>query len=134
MSKSGYSDDSAEEQPAETTATKVLLVDDERMLREAYADLLEEEFAVVTAGDGETALTAMTDDIDVVLLDRRMPGLDGADVLEKLREDGYDVPVIVVSAVNPDLEKMEQRVDAYLFKPVGREKLLTTVEQLLSSE
>ena len=110
--------------------TTVLLVDDEQHLREAYADLLEKRFTVRTAADGEAALAAMTDDIDVLLLDRRMPGLDGADVLDDIRKNDYDGPVVIVSAVDPLLQEIEQHVEEYLFKPVNRDELIEAVEQV----
>lgn len=122
-----------EEQQDGAEGTTVLLVDDEQLLRQAYADSLKSEYIVITAENGEAALAAMNDDIDVVVLDRRMPGLGGTDVLERLRDNGYDVPVAVVSAIDPDGEEMDQQADAYLFKPVGREDLLTTIEQLTAS-
>jgi DNA-binding NtrC family response regulator len=114
--------------------TTVLLVDDEQHLREAYADLLEKRFTVRTAADGEAALAAMTDDIDVLLLDRRMPGIDGADVLDELRKNGYDGPVVIVSAVDPLLQEIEQHVEEYLFKPVNRDELIGAVEQVIPSQ
>lgn len=120
-----------ESREKEAEEATVLLVDDERLLREAYAELLEEKFTVIAVGDGEAALAAMTDDIDAIVLDRQMPGLSGDEVLERLRGDGYDVPVAIVSAINPDLEETEQQTDAYLFKPVNREELLAAVERLL---
>lgn len=110
-----------------------MLADDEHALREAYTDILTEEYAVVTAADGDTAVAAMTDDVDVVIVDRRMPGLSGEALLDRLRDDGYDGPIIIVSAVDPDNEAMERSVDAYLFKPVSGEQLLTAVEKLTTS-
>ncbi len=114
----------------EAWETTVLLVDDEQHLREAYADLLEKRFTVLTAADGEAALAAMTDNVDVLLLDRRLPGLDGADVLDELRKNGYDRPVVIVSAVDPLLQEIEQHVEEYLFKPVNRDELIEAVEQV----
>jgi DNA-binding NtrC family response regulator len=118
----------------EAGETTVLLVDDEQHLREAYADLLKEKFTVRTAADGEAALAAMTDNVDVVLLDRRMPGLDGADVLDDIRKNDYDGPVVIVSAVDPLLQKIEQHVEEYLFKPVNRDELIEAIEQVTPSQ
>lgn len=133
MSNSGNSGTVAERRREAAEETSVLLVDDEEQLRKAYVDVLEAEYSVRTAADGEAAVETMDDGVDVVLLDRRMPGLDGDEVLSELREDGYDVPVAVVSAVNPNVKRMGQQVDAYLFKPVGGTRLLETVEQLTAS-
>ena len=127
---SDSSPEATERDRDEAWETTVLLVDDEQHLREAYADLLEKRFTVLTAADGEAALAAMTDNVDVLLLDRRLPGLDGADVLDELRKNGYDGPVVIVSAVDPLLQEIEQHVEEYLFKPVNRDELIEAVEQV----
>jgi DNA-binding response OmpR family regulator len=75
----------------------------------------------------------MTDEVDAVLLDRRMPDLHGDDVLEELRGQGYDCPVIMITAVDPDLNILDMDFDDYLTKPVERETLLSTLDQHLTS-
>ncbi|WP_255169704.1 response regulator [Natrononativus amylolyticus] len=110
----------------------VLVVDDEPAIADAHAQWLSEEYTVKTAYDGEQALELMDDSIDVVLLDRRMPGISGDEVLETVRERGYDCRVAMVSAVEPSFDILELGYDTYLVKPVSEaDRLLETVETLL---
>jgi DNA-binding response OmpR family regulator len=115
--------------PADTDRT-VLIVDDERSLRKMYEASLDDVYEVVTAADGNAALEAMNDNIDVVLIDRRMPGLSGGEVLRTLRERGNDVAAAMVTAVEPAEDIIDLPFDDYLVKPVDRNQLLSTVELL----
>ena len=72
------------------------------------------------------------DEIDVILLDRRMPGLSGDEVLEEGRERGIDCRVAMVTAVEPDFDIIEMGFDTYLVKPVQRDTLSETIEDLLT--
>lgn len=109
----------------------VLLVDDDPQVRQLYRRYLEEEYDVRTADDGETALEGMDTDVDVVLLDRRMPGLAGDEFLNEIREQGYDCPVAMVTAVNPDLDILELGFEDYLVKPVTKKELLELTDTLV---
>jgi len=117
----------------DSTPTKatVLVVDDETSLADLYAHWLSEDYEVLTAYGGEQALEQIDDDVDVVLLDRRMPGLSGDEVLERVRERNYDVRVAMVTAVDPDFDIIDMQCDDYLVKSVTREDLVETVEFLL---
>jgi DNA-binding response OmpR family regulator len=108
----------------------VLVVDDERNVAEGYALWLEDDYDVLVATGGAEALEKAPE-ADAVLLDRRMPGMSGDEVLERLREADYDCRVAMVTAVDPDFDIMKMPFDAYLTKPVGRDGLRATVEQLL---
>lgn len=110
---------------------RVLVVDDDPQVRELFAAFLDEEFTVETAASGEEALATITDDIDVVLLDRMMPGLSGDEVLTRLRERGFDCRVAMVTAVAPGLDVVELGFDDYLIKPVTRSQLHNVVDSLL---
>lgn len=109
----------------------VLVVEDERALIELYVRWLEEDYDVRTAEGGEEALGKMDEDIDVVLLDRLMPGMSGDEVLEVTQERIPDAKVAMVTAVEPDFDVIKMGFDDYLTKPVEREELLRTVERLL---
>lgn len=109
----------------------VLLVDDEESIVEMYQTWLESEYDSRTAVSGPTALAEMDDDVDLVVLDRRMPRRNGDEVLAQLREDGYDVPVVIVSAVPPDVDVIDAQFDSYLTKPVTREALKGAVRAAL---
>ena len=110
----------------------ILVVEDETELAELFAEWLSEEYDVEVAMDGETALELVDDDTDVVLLDRLMPGLSGDEVLEEVRDRGIDCRVSMVTAVEPDFDIIEMGFDTYLVKPVTRETLEETIEDLLS--
>ncbi|ERJ05744.1 HoxA-like transcriptional regulator protein [Halorhabdus tiamatea SARL4B] len=115
-----------------SVAPIVLVVDDEPDVADAYAAQLEGEYSVLTAYSGQEALETLDDTVDVVLLDRRMPGLSGDDVLERIRDRGLDCRVAMVTAVDPDFDIIEMPFDAYITKPVSREELFETIERLLT--
>jgi len=108
----------------------VLIVEDESDLADLYSAWLGDHCAVRTAYDGDEAVDALDDTIDVVLLDRRMPGLSGDEVLDAITERGIDCKVAMVTAVEPDFDIVEMGFDDYLVKPVSREDLVETVERL----
>ena len=109
---------------------RVLLVDDEPALVGLYEAALEETCDVVAATDGEEALALVDESVDVVLLDRRMPGTSGDEVLSALRQRGYEMPVGIVSGIQPDTDILGLPLDAYLIKPVEPEQLRETAELL----
>ena len=111
----------------------VLVVDDEESVADTYALRLRGDYETRTAYGGEEALEMMSDDVDAVLLDRRMPDLHGDDVLDAIREEGYDCVVIMTTAVDPELNILEMDFDDYLCKPIFQETLLETLDQHLDS-
>lgn len=115
-----------------STDETILLVDDDPQVREVYAEFLADTYQVQTASDGEPALERMNDDIDLVLLDRRMPGLSGDDVLAEIRARGHDCPVIMVTAVYPTFDIITMSFNDYLIKPISRDALRETVERALA--
>jgi len=115
-----------------TNRARVLVVDDEREVADAYAAQLSDRYEVATAYSGHEALDALTPDVDVVLLDRRMPELAGGDVLREIRERGLDARVAMVTAIDPDFDIIDMPFDDYLVKPATSEDLFDTVERLLT--
>jgi len=114
------------------TNPAVLVVDDEDSVREAYTMYLESaSYEVVTAATGGEALIELGPEIDVVLLDRRMPGMSGDEVLEHIEEWESHCRVAMVTAVDPGDDIVDMGFDDYLNKPVSKDELLDTVEQLL---
>lgn len=109
----------------------ILIVDDEPSITDLYALRLKDTYDVRTAYSGEEALAEIDDDVAVVLLDRRMPDLSGDDVLTKIRDEGVDCRVAMVTAVDPDFDILDLGFDAYVVKPVSEEDLKNTVETLL---
>lgn len=117
---------------SEDTDPTVLVVDDEPNITALFETWLADDYRVVTANDGSEALERVDDGVDVALLDRRMPGRSGDDVLSAIRDGGYDVRVAMVTAVEPDLDVVEMPFDDYLTKPVDREDLESVVRGLLA--
>jgi len=117
---------------AEADHPTVLVVEDEAPLIEIYARWLGERFEVRTAQNGESALEQLDEDVDVVLLDRLMPGMSGDEVLAAIEERGFSPRVAMVTAVEPDFDIITMGFDDYLTKPVDREELVETVDRLLS--
>ncbi|SNR51227.1 HalX domain-containing protein [Halorubrum vacuolatum] len=109
----------------------ILVVEDERDLADLYAAWLGDDYRVRTAYGGQEALDQLDPDVDAILLDRRMPGLSGDEVLVEVRERGIDCRVAMVTAVEPDFDILEMGFDDYLVKPVTKEALRETVEGLL---
>lgn len=109
----------------------VLVVDDDEALTDVYSTWLSEKYAVETATTGEAALNHLTGAVDVVLLDRRMPGLSGEEVLTRIRRAEYDCRVAMVTGVRPSNDVIDLGFDEYLIKPVDRDDLHTVVNTLV---
>lgn len=109
----------------------IMIVDDEESLVRVYKRFLEHANDVITAVDGERALELLDESVDLVILDRRMPGMSGDEVLEELRERGYNCPVVMVTAVAPDEDITSMRFNEYVQKPITQEDLLEVVDQVL---
>ncbi|USZ70468.1 response regulator transcription factor [Natronosalvus halobius] len=113
------------------TEPHVLIVEDEPDLATLYSAWLEDEVSVETAYDGTDALDAIDETVDIVLLDRRMPGLPGDTVLETIRQRDLDCRVAMVTAVEPDFDIIGLGFDDYLVKPVSKAELTSLIDQLL---
>jgi len=109
----------------------VLIVDDEEDMVDLLARHLPDGYEKLQATRGEEALELLDPTVDVVLLDRRMPGMSGDEVLEEIRDREVDVRVVMITAVEPDLDLAEMSFDTYLVKPVDEEDTRSAVEQLL---
>lgn len=112
----------------------VLIIDDDPRLVNMYAGWLEGEYQVKRAYNGEDGLRQLTDDVDVVILDRRMPGLSGEEVLSRIRQLGIDTRVIMLTAVEPDLDIVDMDFDTYIVKPGNRETIRDAITDLLTRD
>lgn len=109
----------------------VLAVDDEARVVQAFELWLGDAYRVTTATDGETAMDRLDPSVDVVLLDRHMPGVTGEEVAARIRESPHDPWVVMVTAVDPDLDVIDMPFDEYLSKPVDGSELGRVVDRLL---
>ncbi len=112
---------------------QVLMVDDEKEVADAYALRLRDVGTVAVAYSGAEALeyveAADEPTPDIVLLDRHMPGLSGDEVLTNIREQPLRTRVVMVTAIDPELDILDLPFDDYLCKPVDRADVHTVVEQ-----
>ena len=114
---------------------RILVVDDEeRILNFLSTKLKASGYEVLTALDGETAIElAATEDPDLIMLDIRMPGLDGYEACQCIREFSA-VPIIMLTALAADADKvkgLDTGADDYVTKPFSAEELLARVRAAL---
>lgn len=120
----------------EAPHTKVLVVDDDPALRQLLADYLNRHgYDTLLAPDA----TDLTERIvryspDLLVLDRMLPGGDGADACRRLREQGEDIPVVLLTARDEAVDRiigLEAGADDYLGKPFDPRELLARIEAVL---
>jgi CheY-like chemotaxis protein len=114
--------------------SKVLLVDDEREFVQTLSErLLIRDIGSAVAYDGESALNMMEEDEpDVMILDLKMPGIDGIEVLRKVKESKPNIEVIILTGHGSEEDRkicMELGAFAYLQKPVDIDKLSETLKK-----
>lgn len=117
---------------------RLLVVDDDRVFRLSTAALLRQDgHDVVEAADGNAAVATIKEEdrFDLILLDMRMPGLDGIGIVEVLRTWGHDTPILMISGfgtVDTAVDAIHTGADDFLTKPVEPDVLSARVEALLS--
>ena len=114
---------------------RILLVEDKVRLREAIAKALKKSgYAVDTTDNGNDALwMAQQNSYNVILLDIMIPGIDGLEVLGKLRDQKDDTPVLLLTAKDTIADRVKglrKGADDYLIKPFALEELLARIEAL----
>jgi len=116
---------------------RVLVVDDEHGVRESLRMVLKERYDVVTAASGRETLDLIDrEPFDVVLLDILMPGMDGLEVLEQLKQRPLSLPVIMLTAtktVKTAVRAMKLGAGDYVTKPFDVEELLLIVERAVQA-
>ena len=116
--------------------TRILVIDDDRSVSEMLRrNLAYEGFAVDVARDGLAALEQVRDRLpELIILDRMLPGLDGLEVLRRLRAAGDATPVLMLTArdaINDRVAGLEGGADDYLIKPFAFPELLARIHALL---
>lgn len=115
---------------------RVLAVDDQRYFRELIEGLLSEEgYEVVTASSGEEALHVLErEDFDIVLTDLVMPGIDGTQLVERIKERSPGQEIVMVTGVvdvKTAVAAMKQGATDYILKPFDRKALSSSLERIL---
>ncbi|HVE77825.1 MAG TPA: response regulator transcription factor [Gemmatimonadaceae bacterium] len=113
----------------------ILVVEDNADIADGLRDNLElEGYSVEIAGDGEAALAAIRGSRpQLVILDLMLPRIDGFQVLRRMREEGHEMPVLIVSARADEVDKVRGfriGADDYVTKPFGLRELLARVDAL----
>jgi DNA-binding response OmpR family regulator len=115
---------------------QLLIVDDEPAITQVLRERLEREgFGVHAVATGEEALAALESTAyDLLLLDVGLPGMDGFEVLRQMRARGYDLPIIVLTARDEEIDRvvgLELGADDYVVKPFSPRELAARVRALL---
>jgi len=114
----------------------ILIVDDEHEILYILERFLKKSgFNVITADSGEKAVKIMSrgKNVDLIILDHRMPKLDGAGVLDALKTLKVKTPVVLLTgSISKDTKKLD--VDAFFMKPVDLHVMLDKIRELLSGE
>lgn len=124
----------------EDTEKKIMLVDDSPILLRNLKSILDRKYTVFLTTSGREALGAIpVKEPDLVILDYKMPGMDGKEVFEKMQEDESmkDIPVIFLTSV-ADRKSIESilklKPAGYILKPPDQEKVLETIQEVLADQ
>jgi two-component system NtrC family response regulator len=115
----------------------ILIVDDEKNYTLILAAILEDEgFETLSANSGQEALDILAEsDVDLVLTDMKMPSMDGIQLLERVKKEDADLPVIMMTAhgtVEKAVEAMQKGAYNYILKPFDNEQLVLYVNKAVS--
>ena len=115
---------------------RILVIEDDDGIRLGLVDALRSEgYAVTAAEDGPRGLDAgLTSDPDLIVLDIMMPGMDGFEVLRRLREDHVETPVLILTARGLESDRvrgLDLGADDYMVKPFGLDEFLARVRTRL---
>src|SRR5215210_2996471 len=118
------------------TSMRILIVDDEEVLRDVLDAVLRREgFDIIAASSGEEALSVLdSEEVDLVVLDVMLPGISGIDTLRAIRISNPYLPVIVITAfssIDGAIDAMKQGAFHYIPKPFKNEEVILTVNKAL---
>jgi DNA-binding response OmpR family regulator len=114
----------------------ILVIDDDENLRDTIGVLLEREgFKAILAPDGNSGLDqALLGKPDLILADLRLPDISGVEICKRLRTSGLKTPIIVLSAIGEEIDKvllLEIGADDYVVKPFGTRELMARIRAVL---
>jgi len=115
----------------------ILIVDDERVMRDSLSEWLREDgYEVVAVEDGAQALEKVRNERwDVLLVDLKMPGMDGIEVLDKVKKTNKEIPVIIMTAyatVDSAVEAMKKGAYDYIVKPFNPEEIGLAIRKIIA--
>ena len=117
---------------------RILIIDDDTSLLESYTVLFEDEFQVSTAVSGESGLDLLRqEDVHLVLLDVRLPGIDGLEVLRRIKALDENVDVIMITAdrnVRVAVEAIKLGAYDYIVKPFEIDEMLSLLRRTLEHQ
>lgn len=118
---------------------KILVIDDERNIRSTLKDILEfEKHSVELAETGTNGLDFIkTNSYDIIFSDIKMPGMDGIEVLEKIKEANIDTPVVMISGhgnIETAVDCIKKGAFDFIEKPIDLNRLLITVRNALDKK
>jgi DNA-binding NtrC family response regulator len=119
--------------------TPILIVDDEKTVRENLAEYLSDKYRTYTASNGNDAFKILSDnnDIEVILSDVKMPGMDGIALLDKVKENNMSTVTIFMtgySTIESAVEAMKKGAFDYMTKPLDLTKLEITIKNALENK
>ncbi|MBU1862715.1 MAG: response regulator [Candidatus Omnitrophica bacterium] len=116
---------------------KVLIVDDSKVMRGLIQRELKTagyECDVIEAGDGIEALSKLDASIDIILLDWKMPNMDGIEFIQKARKSGSNIPILMISTEGADenaAKALSAGANGYIAKPFTAEKIKEKLKAIL---
>jgi len=116
----------------ESDRQSVLLLEDERMVASILGDYCADLYDVEHVQTGEAAIDAYSDDVDLVIVDRKLEGLSGDEVAARIRAERERQLVLFVSGVEPGDDLAALDCDDYLHKPVDEDEMTTRLELLFN--
>src|SRR4030066_1116235 len=113
---------------------KILVIDDDQSMRELLETILKDKYTVLTASSGGAGLRKLDQEyIDIVLLDLKLPDIDGLDVLKAIKDKYAQIEVMVISVLKDiDVVVRAMKLGAYNYvtKDIDPDELLTLVDRL----
>ncbi len=120
-------------------ANKVLVIDDSVSMRQMTGIMLTGAgYTVIDAPDGPTGFSLLDESVDLVIADYTMPGINGVELIERIRREGVNrsVPILMVTTETEASKKEEGRragVTGWITKPFDKDQLLGTVKKVLGT-
>ena len=120
-------------------AETILIVDDSVSMRQMTSIILKNAgYTVEQAADGEEGLSKVTDDTSLIITDYNMPGMNGIELIKKIRAGSTNkaVPILMLTTESEESKKNEGKnagATGWLTKPFDKEKLLATIRKIMGS-